>query len=622
MALRAVLLVALMLLAARLDAEVLRVDITSKTPVGSSGYEKIVGIVHFAVDPQKPVNRAVVDLDKAPKGEDGRVTFSADLYILRPVDQGRSNGVVLVDILNRGRKLMLNGFTRGATQDPSTDADLGDGFLTRQGYTLAWVGWQFDVARGNGLMGIDVPRAAGVKGVVRAEFTPNDRQAQTTVADLAAYTPVDLAGPDTALTVRDGPFGKPMVVERGKWQLKGNVVSIDGGFEPGRVYQVAFRAENPPIAGLGLAAVRDVASWLRYGGAVPAPVQARHLITFGSSQSGRFLRTFLYHGFNADERDRQVFDGVIAHIAGAARLSLNERWATPNSLGMFDATSYPFADMKQPHPSGGPSEGLLDNDRARKHQPKIFYTNSSVEYWGGGRAAALVHTSTDGRHDLTLPSNVRAYLFSGTQHSPGRFPPRLTTGQQPENPVEYWWTMRALLGAMTRWVREDKAPPPSRYPRLADGTLVSATHMAFPRIPGVASPATISPARDGSTQLPLLVSAVDATGNETGGIRAPDVEVPLATYTGWNFRNKAIGGSDQLVSLAGSAIPLAKTRAEREAARDPRPSIAERYASRGEYVEKVRAAAAALVSAGYLLADDVPQVIKRSEEQWDLIAAV
>ena len=432
-----------------------------------------------------------------------------------------------------------------------------------------------------------------------------------------AKWPIDVDGPDTTLTVRESPFGKGSVVPRGKWRLKGNVVSIDGGFEPGRTYEVAFRAENPPVAGLGLAAVRDVASWVRHGGAVPSPAPVRHLVTFGSSQSGRFLRTFLYYGFNTDEKDRPVFDGVMAHIAGAGRLSLNERWATPNSLGMFSATAFPFADMKQPNPAGGKAEGLLDNDRARKHQPKIFYTNSSVEYWGGGRAAALVHTSTDGRHDLTLPPNVRAYLFSGTQHSPGRFPPRVTTGQQPENPIEYWWTMRALLGAMTRWVREDTPPPPSRYPRLADSTLVSATSLTFPRIPGVASPASVSPARDGSITLPLLVSAVDDAGNETGGIRAPDVEVPLATYTGWNFRNKTVGGSDQLVSLAGSAVPLAKTKAERDASGDPRRSIAERYSSRTQYLEKVRAAAAALVGAGYLLADDVPQVIKRSEEQWD-----
>jgi hypothetical protein len=606
----------LLLAAVSVQAEVSRVDIARRAPVGTSGYEKIAGTIHFTVDPRHPTNARVADIDKAPTNASGRVEFSADLYILRPLDPARSNGVALVDVVNRGRKMILSGFNRGGALDPATDADLGDGLLMRHGFTLVWVGWQFDVRRQNDLMSIDVPPAAGVTGIVRAEFTPNDREPETTVTDLAGYTPLDPDSGENTLTVRDGPFGKAAPVARDKWRIRGNVVTLTGGFEPGRTYEVAFKAANPPVAGLGLVALRDTTSWVKHDPGAPA--RTTHAIAFGSSQSGRFLRTFLYYGFNADERGRPVFDGVMAHIAGTGRLSINERWAIPNGLGMYTATEFPFADAAQRDPRTGKTEGLLDNDRARAHQPKVMYTNTGVEYWGGGRAAALGHTSPDGRTDLALPDNVRAYFLAGTQHSPGRFPPRAGNGQQPDNPVEYWWTMRALLVGMTRWVREGTPPPASSYPRLADGALVAADRVAFPAIHGVASPRTIQAGRDHGHAVPLLVPQVGEDGNERAGIRAPDVAVPLATYTGWNFRSASVGGGDYLFPLIGSAVPFARTKAARESAKDPRLSIAERYASRDEYLQRARSAADALVAAGYLLAADVPPVMDRAGAAWDV----
>jgi Alpha/beta hydrolase domain len=600
--------------ALRADAEIVRVDVTRRADVGASGYEKIVGIAHFAVDPNDARNRVVVNLDKAPRNAAGKVEFSADLFILRPRDAARSNGVALIEVSNRGRKGLLTGFSRApGTLDPSTDADLGDGFLTRQGYTLVWVGWQFDVRRQDGLVGIQVPDAAGVSGIVRAEFTPNER-AEQTVADLAGYAAGDPNASDTTLTVRDGPFGKREPIARGRWSLRGSTVALTGGFEPGRTYEVAYRAANLPVEGLGLAAFRDTATWIKHQ--PDALATARHAIAWGSSQSGRFLRTFLYYGFNADERGRQVLDGVMAHIAGAARLSINERGATPNALSMFTATGFPFADAAQRDPISGRTEGLLDNDRARGHQPKVFYTNSAVEYWGGGRSAALVHTTADGSADVTPPDNVRVYFLTGTQHSPGRFPPRATAGQQADNPVEYWWTLRALLTSMDRWVRQGTAPPASQYPRIADGTLVRADRIAFPALKGVASPRTIPAARQGTHVLPLLVPQVDADGNERAGIRSPEIAVPLATYTGWNFRSPATGGPAYLVNLMGSSLPFAPTSAERAKTGDPRRSVDERYRSKDAYVAAYRQHAESLVKGGYLLADDVAQVMRRAEEQW------
>jgi hypothetical protein len=602
-------------------AEVVRVDVARRADVGSSGYEKIVGTVHFSLDPRDAVNQAIVDLDRAPRNAAGRVEFTADLYILKPREATRSNGVALVDVLNRGRKIVLGGFNRGGTNDPATDADLGDAFLMREGFTLVWVGWQFDVQRRNGLMGLDAPLAQGVGGTVRASFTPNDRQPDVTVGDLTGYPPADAAGADTTLTVRDGPFGSPTPIARGRFRLNGNVVSMDGGFEPGRTYEIAYRTASMPIAGTGLAAFRDVASWLKYNPAALARPQ--HAIAFGSSQSGRFLRTFLYQGFNTDEQGRQVLDGVMAHIAGASRLSLNERGATPNGLGMYNATSFPFADGAMRDPITGKTDGLLDNDRARRHQPKVFYTNTSVEYWGGGRAAALVHATPDGRGNLTLPDNVRAYFFAGTQHSPGAFPPAAGPAQQQRgNPVQYWWPMRALLLAMTRWVKDGDAPPPSQVPRFDEDrpTIVRADQIPFPAIPGVQSPRIVQAARQGAAALPHLVSQVDEDGNERAGIRLPDIAVPLATYTGWNFRSAAVGGTTELVPLVGSWIPFAPTRAARDAARDPRRSVEERYRSRDDYLRQVRGAADALAAGRYLLAADVPAIVDGAGRMWDLVA--
>ncbi|HZP17056.1 MAG TPA: alpha/beta hydrolase domain-containing protein, partial [Terriglobales bacterium] len=378
--------------------------------------------------------------------------------------------------------------------------------------------------------------------------------------------------------------------------------------------EVSYRTSRLPIAGLGFAAFRDTAAWLKH--APEAPVHPQYAIAFGSSQSGRFLRTFLYYGFNTDEQGAQVFDGVIAHIAGAARLSLNERGANPNGLAMWTATAFPFANAAMRDPISGRTEGLLDNDRARQHQPKIFYTNTAVEYWGGGRSAALIHTTPDGSRDIPIPENTRIYFLTGTQHGPARFPARVANGQQPDNPAEYAWTMRALLVAMENWVSKNAPPPASQYPQLANHTLVPADDLHFPAIPGVKPPGMSFAAQQDGHPLPYLVPAVDDDGNEIAGIRTAEIAVPVATYTGWNFRNAHVGSPAQLYPLLGSAIPFPLTRADRETAHDPRRPLEERYPARERYLEAARKVNQQLVKGGYLLPEDVPQVMKRVEAHW------
>jgi hypothetical protein len=602
-------------------AEVLRVEVTERQDIPEYGYEQIRGKVYFAIDPKNPVNAVIADLDKAPRNADGLIVFSSDLLAMWP-KTGNGNNVALIDVVNRGATTAFRlNRTAGANL-------LGDGFLMKQGFMIICIGWEFDVAARNGVIRIDVPVATEngtpITGTVRVPFTPDSRDTNYTLTGAAVYPPVDPRDPGATLTVHDGVSAKLDTIPRSDWQLNGNVVTMPRGFEPGRNYEIRYKAANPPLSGLGLAAVRDITTFAKHEG----QKRAQYAIGLGVSQSGRFLRTFLHAGMNTDEKGRQVFDGVMAHIAGGARLDVNRRWATPTGLGTYEATAFPFSDVAQKDPVSGVTEGLLDNPRARKNQPKIFYTNTGVEYWGGGRSAALIHTTPDGAKDIALPANVRTYFFAGNQHGPSAFPPPAGQGQQKANPTDYWWSMRALLVAMQQWVTDGTMPPASQYPRLSNGTLVKPSAVAFPVIPGVQSPKTLTAGLRMSSELapgspgpgaplPFLVPQVDTDGNERAGIRLPEVAVPLATYTGWNFRNEKIGGTAQLVSLLGSYIPFAQTKADRQASRDPRASINERYSSRDQYMDRIGKAASALVKEGYLLPGDAEAVVKRAADHWE-----
>ncbi len=610
-----------------------RVEIAERVDVGTSGYERITGTLHFAVSPTHPRNALIADIDRAPTAA-GRVEFSADLQLFRPKDATRSNGAALVEISNRGSSTGLHAFLRGAARDLRKDADLGDAFLFRHGFTLVTVGWEFDVPTRPGAIRIKVPVAtdAGrtITGQVRATFFVNSRVGQFAVTDLEAYPPVDPTGTDRRLEVREAASAaRGTEIPADRWRLQGATVVLDGGFEPGKTYVVTYRAAQPPVAGLGFAAIRDTAAWLKH--APDSLARVRYAYTFGSSQSGRFLRDFVYQGFNTDEQGRQVFDGVLSHIAGGARLDLNRRWAVPREQAMFNAASYPFADTALKDPISGLTEGLLENPRVT-HAPRIFYTNTSTEYWGGGRVGALAHTDPAGTADVKLPDNVRLYVFAGTQHGPGALPPAAPeAGGLPANPTNFWPAMRALLLSMHRWVTEGAAPPPSVYPTLRDGTLVRAGDVRFPALAGVPAPTGLNAGvrfrnplhaegAGAGAPLPLLVPQVDADGNELAGIRLPEIAVPLGTHTGWTFRPPATGVPTDLVPLRGAWIPFALTREARAAAGDPRLSVAERYASREAFLAQSRAAAEKLAQAGYLLADDIGWMVEQAGRRWDWVA--
>ena len=612
-------------------AEVTKVVITSQGVVaggqsfgGVGTYEQLEGRIEFALDPADAHNRGITDLGFAPKGRDGRVHFSSDLYVLRPTDPAKANGVLLFEVSNRGNYGRL------------------DALLLRDGYTLVWVGWEFDVSPER--LGLEPPPAVIPPGIdvepLSVDIIVNARVGRTTLVDdfvrpPATYAPVNPASADDALTVRDLFWNQPIAIPRSNWRwvLDGSAaprIELDGGFDPGRWYRITYRASGAVVAGVGLAAIRDAASAFRYRSDLP--VRGRTTLAFGNSQTGRFLRQFLHEGFNADEKNRRVFDGVWSHIAGAARGNYNRRFSTPGHGDMFAPTQFPFADADETDVTG--ARDGLQSRYTPDQRPKVFYTNTPVEYWGGGRAAALVHTSVDGTRDLTLPDNVRVYFLAGAQHIPGPFPPvrapsaaasanpqmRLD-GQELSNPVPHQNIARALLRALHDWVRHDTPPPPSRYPRLGDRTLVPIAEVTFPALPGVADPRRIvGPARilNGRiTPLPHLVPQVDRDGNDLAGVLDPEAAVPLATTTGWNFRREAIGNPGDVYQTLGSYIPFAVTRAARQAAGDPRPSIEERYRNREDYLERVRASAAGLIQQRLMLAEDLDGVLARAARHWD-----
>jgi hypothetical protein len=653
---------------------VVGLDIHSRKPLadgasfGSVGtYERIDGIVRFAVDPAHPANQAIVDLDKGERGPDGLVYFSADFCILQPTDPAKGNGRLLFEVLNRGRKNIQRHLNRAAaTGDAPVEIDPGDGFMMERGWTMAWCGWQWDVIRSAALMGLEAPQAVEggqpIDGMMSLEFQPNGPDKDKLLANRVhrTYPAADLNDPNAQLTVRDWPGGERTTIARSRWQFArdeggkpapdANYLWLEGGFEAGKMYEIVFRTSNCPVVGTGLLAVRDFPAFLHHGTAAegnPCAGRIEKAYGYGVSQSGRFLRHFLYLGLNLDEQGRQVYDGLMPQVAGARRGQFNHRFAQPSdqsqpSIGHL----MPFADDPQTDPLTGETGGLLDRQRALGGVPKVYVINTAAEYYRGD--CSLLHTDISGEHDVTPPAEVRAYLFASSQHGPGTLP--LTTigaaegaiGTHGFNAVDYTPLTRAALTNLDRWVSDGIEPPPNAIPRIADGTAAPASEVLpqFDAIPDITIPdpdrllmvwrtslgpdagkGIVSPPPKLSARYRNLVSQVDGDGNEVGGIRLPQVAVPVATYTGWNPRASVTGGAGQIMPMQGSTLPFPATRQEREQRADPRLSIEERYRDRDDYRAKALAVAQKLAEQRYILESDIDLAVEIALERYDAFAA-
>jgi Alpha/beta hydrolase domain len=641
------------------SAEVTRLEIARREVVlggrafGAAGpYEKIAGTVHFAVDPTAPRNQAIVDLRLAPRNAAGLVEFSADFYLLKPVDPARGNGRLFYEAGNRGTKRILTVFQNAAgSADPTTAAEFGNGALMAQGVTLLWMGWQWDVPAGRMRMAIPIATEAGrpITGLVRGNFIPGANATTAAIADRGhdAYPVVDPESPDHVLYVRTLPTDPPQVVPRAKWRFTGpGTITTGDGFAAGRIYDLVYRARDPRVVGLGLAGTRDLVSFFKHATAAqgnPSP-GLRHALGWGVSQTGRFLRHFVYEGFNEDEQGRIVFDGVFDQVGGAGRGSFNHRFGqqSRDQLQHFNVQypvdMFPFTDEDQTDPVTGQHDGLLARARRSNTVPKFVHLLTNSEYFN--RAGSLVHTDPAGTRDVEPPPTSRIYMVASAPHIVGPFPPSPFTdkdfvGQADMNPLVYTPVIRAVFQALDRWVVDGVEPPPSCYPRLADGTLTAPAQAGWPTIPGVAMPpapmttyrldfgpewthgrVTVEPPRLGAP-FTSLVPAVDDAGNDRAGIRLPEIAVPLATHTGWNYRRPEIGAPDRLASEIGAYRPLPPTAADRIDTGDSRRSIAERYASREDYLGRIALAALDLVRERYLLAEDMPDIIGQAARHWD-----
>jgi hypothetical protein len=667
-------------------ARVERVEILSRQPFaagaefGPAGaYEKLRGRAFFALDPNAATNAPIADLSLAPRNQRGLVEFSADFLMLRPVDPARRNGTLLYEVNNRGNIAILRQLNEASlSNDPTSTADAGNGFLFRQGFTLLWSAWAADVAAvpGDNRLVLRAPIAtkdgAPITGKVAYDLIVNLPTAQARFTGIfgIAYPPASDGAPDAALTERDRPDGErrpiprtdskvrapdtrpePGSSARAAWSFveagEGVVateIRLDGGFKPGRIYQLTYTARDPIVIALGMAGIRDLLSYLRGNPLAGAPASRKTAI-FGISQSGRLIQTMLLRGLHVDEDGKPAFDGAFIHVAGGGKGGFDYRFAMPTRHfsvledHIYPTDFFPFATASARDAVTGAEGSVLDRARALGVVPKLFYVNNSSEYWN--RAASLIGTDPEGLRDLPPAPEARIYLVAGAQHYVGGLRERgMFTNCV--NTLNHYRAMRALMVAFDRWVRDGVEPPPSAYPRIADGTLVTAAAYkeAFPRIPSIRLPeSNLRPPRldFGSRfeteriadQVPptigkpfeALVPKPDADGLDQGGIMLPEVLVPLGTRLGFNTRNDAVGFPWATGRWDGSFVPFPRTEAERRASGDPRPSLEARYRDRSDYEAKLRAAAGAVVGQGFLLPDDVDALVRDGGGLYDRVVA-
>jgi hypothetical protein len=635
-------LIGCLLIPAAVSAEVVKVEITSREVISdlpelihTGPYEVIKGIIYLEVDPGHPANQQIVDLKLAPRNSQGRVEFSTDFELHKPIDADRGNHRLLYFVNNRGNKLGNWHFNYEA----------GKNWLYSRGYSYLWCGWNCDVIENDDLLNIRVPvikeNGRTVTGRIYSEiisFSDDVTYSQPLVwGGSLAYPPVTMDNSEASLTKRQYRGEKPMAIPRDGWSFgrleKGQVVPDPGhvyikeGFTPGWLYDLVYTGKNPKVTGLGLAAIRDVVSFFRYEKADPDsfanPLAGviEHTYAWGHSQSARLLNHFVHQNFNGDEKKRIVFDGVMANCAGAGKGQFNSRFAQFTRHGshhednLYPIDVFPFATVAQEDPVTGEKGDAFGETRNSGFMPRMMFINSSTDYWT--RAASLLHTDVEGKRDIEVAKDVRIYSIAGRAHTDDRI----------------GIIGRALLAALDEWVSLGTEPPASQIPRIADGTLVTLDEFKknFPRIPGLIMPESFYqpfrldpgprweregiadnvPPRTGLKYV-CLVPQVDDNGREIAGIRLPEIEAPLATLTGWSMRNPSF--SNSLRRNAGAVWPLSRTAAERRKSGDPRKSILERYPAKKDYLLNVYKCLLRLKSRRLLLDEDVRMLLMEAAQ--------
>jgi len=639
-------------------------------PVGA--YEKIKGRLHYSIDPDNVSNSRIVDLKYAPRNEKGKIEWMGDFILLKPVDLNKGNHRIIFDVNNRGNLTILGSMNRGlGSNDPLQPAHAGNGFLMKEGYTILSAEWNWDVQPGMNRMQLDLPIARingkSITQKIAAEITLIQSHEVTKSQSIAwgnsrGYPASDINDRSTSrLTVRNTPRGKRILIPNNQWRfarLEGDriipdptSVYLEQGFHPGKIYELIYIAKDPRVQGLGLASARDAISFFRfntrdgYDHINPLTVSSNgslkpdteKVYIFGISQSGRFIVHMIYQGFHVDEANRMVIDGARIHVAGAGKGGFNHRFGFNTHIGLHLESNYmpgdffPFNYAPQVDPLTGEKGDVLSVAKKLGQIPYIMITNNEAEYWT--RAASLIHTDVLGKKDAPLHKKVRIYLTCGAAHYAS---PTRAHGicQHSLVVIDHYPISRALLKALDRWVTDGIEPPPNAYPRIDKHELITpAQHKKkFPAIPGMRHPGrnyqpprvnfgekfreegiiTIVPPKMGEAYI-TLVPTFDSDGNSIGGIRLPELAVPLGTYQGWNPRRAEYGAPNFLAPFEGSFWPFAKTEAERKKNHDPRPSIEARYPTKKNYVNKIKKAVKDLIEKRYLLKEDGNKYIRDAE---------
>ncbi len=624
------------------------------TSFGAVGkYEKLRGVAYGEVDPSDPKNALIADIALAPRNAGGKVEYTVDFFLFRPVDASKGNGRVLYEPANRGTTYVLNllndALTGGA--DPTAAADAGNGFLMRQGYSVVSSGWDVTAASGSGRLTMTVPVVvnADASPIVALSLEEFVIDSTTTTSGALTYPVADKDKTRATMTVRQHYSDAPVAVPPSGWEyasdLSVHLLPAGTPFANGSLYEFVYPAKNPTVAGLSFAAIRDLAAFLR-GAAkddtgTPNPLAGRveKAYSFCFSQPCRVMREFVRLGFNQDESGKKTFDGVLNWVGGASGGSFNHRFAQPfrthrQRIGRwYPEAIFPFANNVVADPVTGRTDGVLRQCESTGTCPRIFEVNSANEYWA--KTGSLLHTDPLGTSDLPTDPNARLYFLSGLPHVSGT-PSATSAGicSQPRNPLVATRTLRALLGELDDWVSTSHEPPANIVPRLDQHTLAPAlpqSGVGFPNIPGVTYTgvahtgdlfdfgpdfaskgiwSVVPPVLRG-TPYAILVPRTDQDGNDLAGLRQVEVAVPIATYTGWNTRSGV--ASPDGCDASGMMLAFPKTRAERLASGDPRPSIEERYPGHQAYVDAVREAAWGIRAAGFLLEEDVLRYIAEAE---------
>jgi hypothetical protein len=611
-------------------------------------YEKITYRASGEVDPALPGNALITDIQSAPRNARGMVEYSMDVVIVKPIDPSKGSGKIYYDVVNRGNNLTWATFNQASAPAKNANSDAtiaGTGLMMRHGYTIVWSGWEDPriIGTNAALLSASLPTATNSDGssivsnmIVEQIFdnaTGTDFTLPFAAATLDQSQAYMLVHNHTQFV--GGPLVNRVTVPTSAWSYVNNTTvrinrqaSFLQPYDQGAAFEFVFPAKDPIVEGLGFAATRDLISFLKHDTSTQNPVRnaIQWALGRGDSESGRYLKAFLYWGFNADEAGQTVFDGMNPHISGAHGFAGNDRFGDANATGrsyqrhLSAKMEFPFTYAVRTDQFTGQTDGILRRCLLNNTCPKIMHTDSGNEPYlkpvslvttdGGGNGATPV--------DLVLPSNVRVYTIGSSQHGPANSITTTPSGvcQQPGNPNQWAPHVRALGIALDDWVTLGIAPPPSRYARVDDGTLVHSLPQSgqFPFIPGVTYTGWYNPVDvlDHSVlpNMPIpgqsytiLVPKTDADGNDLPGVRTPDVQVPIATYTGWGLRRAPFAANEDC-ALTGQYIPFAVTKAQRIASGDPRPSLEERYGTFGNYNYQYAVAVKRMIADRTLLQED------------------